>query len=117
MSVACLAWGGKCALSSRLRTTAIDKLVAPSLLPTDRPERPLILIGDCNNTVPLFTTNMLNESDLCLPPADRPERPLVLIGDCNNTVPSHKRGGGGVVVQHPHLWELLRLMAREYGTP
>lgn len=49
--------------------------------------------------------------------ADRPPRPLVLVGDCNNTAPSHKRGGGGIVVQHPHLWEILRLMASEYGTP
>ena len=55
-----------------------------------------------------------------LPPcraADHPPRPLVLVGDCNNTVPSHKRGGGGVVVEHPHLWELLRLMAVQWGAP
>lgn len=61
-----------------------------------------------------------NARHAVLPPrcaADRPPRPLVLVGDCNNTVPSHKRGGGGVVVEHPHLWELLRGMAVQWGTP
>jgi hypothetical protein len=54
----------------------------------------------------------------CLPAAaDNPPRPLVMVGDLNNTLPQWKRGGGGIVVQHPHLSQLLRLMVVETGTP
>jgi hypothetical protein len=49
--------------------------------------------------------------------ADNPPRPLVMVGDLNNTFPQWKRGGGGIVAQHPHLSQLLRLMVVETGTP
>ena len=40
-----------------------------------------------------------------------------MVGDLNNTYPQRKRGGGGIVVQHTHFSQLLRLMAVEVGTP
>lgn len=43
--------------------------------------------------------------------------PLALVGDLNNTKTQHKRGGGGVVLQHAGLAALLRAAAAEVGVP
>lgn len=49
------------------------------------------------------------------PPADQPG--LACVGDLNNTYPQWRRGGGGLVLHHPLLWQLLRLMAVDVGEP
>ncbi|PSC73664.1 deoxyribonuclease-2-alpha [Micractinium conductrix] len=40
-----------------------------------------------------------------------PPPPLCLVGDLNNTTAQWKRGGGAVVLRHPHLTALLRQAA------
>ncbi len=72
--------------------------------------------GNVNNPH-IFHTNPSTQPRHALPtlPADNPPLPLSLVGDLKNTFPQWRRGGGGVVVQHPHLNEALRLMVVDVG--
>lgn len=44
-------------------------------------------------------------------------QPLVLVGDMNNVRTQHKRGGGGLVLRHKHLAELLKAAAVAVDIP